>query len=285
MKITPELIQLFKDYHVYPLDPHMVGAKQYENVVHGLKAGGEATNPQDEELLSNAGYVYEPKVKLYIKEKEGFSVLPNGQMLWTNGKLYKVVNGTEKLVKWLGRHDNFFSKFAELTGGGYPEVKISDTPGVRPTPLSPEEKILKTVKAGSSMKADAIIDLYNKAKELKSNKLMNLVKTLKPLKESMTRKELKSVVKEIVSGIFKEMTATAAVSPVSTPKAFVKKNKQEEEKIDEMTTTGAVSGYNVPGAFSRKGGSKSGVEGSAALGYDLTPIGKQEMERPADKLK
>jgi len=140
-----------------------------------------------------------------------------------------------------------------------------------------------------------------------------------------------------------EMTGTAAVSPIMTPKAFGKKKlstendhffdsrdwselasdpnlasvccgaqplgqvdskanppagicskcrnnttfekNTEEEPLNEMNTTdGGTPGYQVPGMFSRKGGSKAGVAGSAALGYQLTKIGKQEMERPADKL-
>ena len=52
-----------------------------------------------------------------------------------------------------------------------------------------------------------------------------------------------------------------------------------------MTTTdGGTPGYMIPGAFARKGGSKKGVEGSAALGYTLTPIGKKEMEKTGDRL-
>lgn len=140
-----------------------------------------------------------------------------------------------------------------------------------------------------------------------------------------------------------EMTGTAAVSPVMTPKAFGKKKMSvenarffdsrdwselasdpslssvccgarplgnvdskanppagicskcrnhatfekntEEEPLTEMTTTdGGTPGYMVPGAFSRKGGSKAGVAGSAALGYQLTKIGKQDMERQGDKI-
>jgi hypothetical protein len=83
-----------------------------------------------------------------------------------------------------------------------------------------------------------------------------------------------------------EMSGTAAAAPVSTPNAFQKRKIQEgeeEEQIDE-TTTGDVAGYNVPGAFSRKGGSHKGVEGSAALGYTLTPQGKKEMGRRGDRL-
>jgi len=56
-----------------------------------------------------------------------------------------------------------------------------------------------------------------------------------------------------------------------------------DEYLNE-TVTGDVSGFNVPGWVSRKGGSKKGVEGSAALGYELTPMGKKEMQRTGDKL-
>ena len=59
------------------------------------------------------------------------------------------------------------------------------------------------------------------------------------------------------------------------------------ENINEMTTTGDVAPINLPGNvvggwLSPKGGSKRGVAGSAALGYELTPIGKQDMERKRD---
>ena len=58
-----------------------------------------------------------------------------------------------------------------------------------------------------------------------------------------------------------------------------------ETSLTEMTTTGTgTTGYNVPGAFSRKGGSKAGVQGSRKLGYELTPIGKDEMNLKADEL-
>lgn len=78
------------------------------------------------------------------------------------------------------------------------------------------------------------------------------------------------------------MSTTTNVSPYSTPKAFKKK---KEEQIDEMTTTDSgTPGYMIPGAFSREGGSKKGVEGSKALGYELTKIGREDMKMKADKL-
>jgi hypothetical protein len=62
-------------------------------------------------------------------------------------------------------------------------------------------------------------------------------------------------------------------------------------RISEMTTTShgedssaGTPGYNIPSAFSTKGGSKKGIEVSAALGYKLTPTGKKDMDQKADKL-
>ena len=52
-----------------------------------------------------------------------------------------------------------------------------------------------------------------------------------------------------------------------------------------MTTTdGGTTGYLIPGAFSKRGGSEKGIEGSESIGYNLTPSGKKEMQRSADKL-
>jgi len=67
-------------------------------------------------------------------------------------------------------------------------------------------------------------------------------------------------------------------------KQGIAKVKGKEIPIDEMTTTGDVSGYNIPGAFAKKGGSQKGLEGSAALGFTLTPTGEKDMQRQADKI-
>lgn len=63
------------------------------------------------------------------------------------------------------------------------------------------------------------------------------------------------------------------------------------KSLSEMTTTSGgggssagTTGYNIPGAFSKKGGSEAGVAGSRKLGYELTPIGRKDMEKRADKL-
>lgn len=57
--------------------------------------------------------------------------------------------------------------------------------------------------------------------------------------------------------------------------------------LKEMTTTSDVSPINLPGNVtggwvSKQGGSKRGVAGSRSLGYELTPIGKEEMKRKQD---
>lgn len=105
------------------------------------------------------------------------------------------------------------------------------------------------------------------------------------LKETVTRSALKSIIKEIIKNVFKEMTTTAHASPVNMPAAFSKRKvKEDDAPIEEMTTTGDVGSYNIPSAFSRKGGSHKGVEGSAKLGYNLTPLGKKDMNRQSDSL-
>jgi len=61
------------------------------------------------------------------------------------------------------------------------------------------------------------------------------------------------------------------------------------ETLQEMTVTGDVAPINLPGNVkggwvSGKGGSARGLAGSKSLGYELTPIGKQEMARKQDKV-
>ena len=58
----------------------------------------------------------------------------------------------------------------------------------------------------------------------------------------------------------------------------------QKSKIKEMTTTGAVTPLNLPTWVSRRGGSERGIAGSAALGYELTPIGKKDMNRKQDPI-
>jgi hypothetical protein len=233
--------------------------------------------------------------------------------------LKKWIYGNEKYPD--GKGNAFILKYTELAGSDpetEPEAEPEAVPssvgtgtGERPStqpeigpPKLDAQSILNRFKKvhnikidnylqGLRVSPDEVIDLYKQARALKNSgdeegygKVMKVVKGLNLLQEGkITKSNLARLIREIVKGIIKvkEQTTTAAVSPVTTPMAF--KKKTEEEQIDEMTTTNSgTPGYNIPGWVSRKGGSKKGVEGSAALGYELTPIGKKEMERPGDKL-
>jgi hypothetical protein len=107
------------------------------------------------------------------------------------------------------------------------------------------------------------------------------------MSSKISKSELKDVIKEIVKGIFKEMSTTGAASPVSTPLAFSRRGSDPKEEVEELIDEGTADaeGYNIPSAFSGKGGSARGVAGSKALGYELTPTGKKDMERKGDRLR
>lgn len=60
-----------------------------------------------------------------------------------------------------------------------------------------------------------------------------------------------------------------------------------KQELAEMTTTGDVAGYNIPMAFQgnnpKNKARKKGI--ATQLGMQLTPRGKQDLERPADKME
>lgn len=103
------------------------------------------------------------------------------------------------------------------------------------------------------------------------------------MSSKIKKSELRNIIKEIVKGVFKEMTGTSAVSPVTGPNAF--KEPPKEEQIDEENSSANISTPSIPAAFTADGGgSKRGVAGSNSLGYELTNIGKKEMQIHGDKL-
>lgn len=303
---SPELENLLKKYGVIPIQVLFSSGMLSRSDIFNNR---QRANTETEDFLESIGYQWDEKFKSYFKDRKiqcvtyiTNKVYPDGVYLWFFENVCKVLHQIDLNVWLVNNVNNFIDEFWKLTGIIKPQPLSKDqdkptAPSSNMGGISPSnknlnktttdiDKIIKEIPPGSHMSSDEIINLYKKAKETQNTKLMDLVKTLK-LKESIKKSELKKIIKEIVTGIFKEMTTTGAVSPVSTPKAFSKKSlkqEDEEEKLDEMTTTGDVSGYNIPSAFSRKGGSKRGVDGSSKLGYDLTPIGKKEMERPGDKL-
>lgn len=109
-------------------------------------------------------------------------------------------------------------------------------------------------------------------------------------RETITKSELKEVIKATLRTILNEMKQ----DPRWTIKLreMVPGDDTDENEVNEMTVTGDVAPINLPGSampgtgksgwVSGAGGSKRGVAGSEALGYTLTPIGKQDMKRKQD---
>ena len=140
--------------------------------------------------------------------------------------------------------------------------------------------------------SDTIIELWKKANNNKSIELTEFIQKLRPINENkISKSDLNSLVRLIVKRIVNEIknknedieeeSGTAALSPSTVTVSLQKK----EFPLDEMTTTdGGTTGYLIPGAFSKRGGSEKGIEGSESIGYNLTPSGKKEMQRSADKL-
>jgi hypothetical protein len=180
-------------------------------------------------------------------------------------------------------------------------------------PLPPEqgseaEKIIKTLykkaKINPSSKlskqnpirldSDAIIDLYQRAKQMAPEEGEKLIAFLKsgavlPLEEGKIAKyQLEGLMEAIVGGIVSEIDK--AKQKAKEKKSKVKNPTEQDETLDEMTTTSGgggssagTPGYNIPGAFSgRKMRDRKGhIE---VLGYKMTPEGEKEYNREGDKL-
>jgi hypothetical protein len=226
---------------------------------------GRKATPEEHQMLVASGYQWSDAQRCYVSERgyQRIYAFPStGKYLWVWDQYTKIISSPESLAKWINNDNHIFtSEMSQIHDKGHP-LTYGTTDTDSPYETKPVDKgdvviaqIKKQLKGGNRMEADAIIDLYSKAKEMGSEKLMQFVKTLKPMSESIKKSELEAVIKEIVKGILKE-----------------------------MTTTGAVDGFNIPGAFARKGGSQRGVQGSRKLGYELTKTGEKEMSRSPDKL-
>ena len=106
----------------------------------------------------------------------------------------------------------------------------------------------------------------------------------------MKQSDLKTLVKLITKTLLEELkteeTATGAVAATNGKLPIQRKimEEDEEEKIEESSVTGG-EGYTIPAAFCKNnGGSKKALAGSDSLGYELTPIGKKDLERQPDKM-
>lgn len=316
MKIDPSVLNQLANFGVAPLDS-IKGAKQAIASKKSTKANNpqDAETLQNAGYVwsSNDNTYNKGDRKIYAFPNIFLWTWANaiGRAVKSGDNLSKWLSGDEKYPQ--GKETHFISKYNEMTGQtsapidrmsltGDPEP-LEYPPGPVPdrsmvgTPPSEVDTIIAQAKkeAGPNQRLhpDKIIDLYQKAKAFKDSdpegytKLMTFIKTLRTLTgESIKRSHLNKLIQEIVrrvvreinQGKLKEMTTTAAVSPVTGPKAF--KKKTEEETIEEMTTTSAVSGYNVPGAFTNKMNRKDRIE---VLGYKMTPEGNREYNRPGDR--
>jgi hypothetical protein len=85
------------------------------------------------------------------------------------------------------------------------------------------------------------------------------------MNETISKSDLKLVIKEALRAILKEMP-----------------RKKKKEEVDEMTTTSAVEPINLPGNvrggwISKQGGSPRAIK--ASTGYELTSIGKKDFNK------
>lgn len=308
----PKLVKLFLHFGIVPME----GIPEQ---VQSLINSRTQAQPKTLAVLDAAGFQWDPTRESYItgRNEQEIYAFPQRIYLWIYEGTGKILQNTNALQQWLaGPNQQYIQMFDKLTGADQP-VNIGPGTVSRPSPPTAQdaaEKILQTVKPGSRLDADRIIDIYKLAKETGNQKLMDLVKTLQ-MQESIKKSALKALVAEIAKVVIKEMMtkegrmslSSLSVSPnlkstccqaVSAGKTDTKKDGKITgicskcknhatftKSVNEMTTTDSgTPGYNIPGWVSRKGGSKRGIEGSRSLGYDLTPIGKKDMERMGDKL-
>lgn len=131
------------------------------------------------------------------------------------------------------------------------------------------------------MPADEIIDLHQRALTLHPVDKKIIIDFLKsgviqPLEEGyITKQQFKSLLEYIIKGTIKEIKKNSSKNK--------KKTIPRKKDIDEITTTGNVQGYNIPGAFAGNNSSrrKSNIKPSE---YTLTSDGREELQRPADRL-
>jgi len=114
---------------------------------------------------------------------------------------------------------------------------------------------------------------------MKTNpKASKIPSPLHSLIEHIVRGVLKELDKARLARKVKEQSVAANAGPVSGPMITKKKKPMEE-----ITTSAAAGPYSVPGAFSG-GNLKKDLSHIEVLGYKLTPQGKADMNRKADKL-
>ena len=149
-------------------------------------------------------------------------------------------------------HTTFEKNIEEIDGGVYPEITLQMNKMGHVHMWKGTGKIVKTGKYNYSMN-DKEADVYFQ----NDQDVDAILNDLTPSERSEIEKGYTIVTKNIPDDYF---------------------------QIDEMTGTSAVSGYNIPSFLSKRGGSQAGVDASKNLGYELTAIGKKDMQRGRSKL-
>jgi hypothetical protein len=176
--------------------------------------------PEYAGTLTDAGYTYESSLHAYVNGAEKIYYIEAQQFLvWTwYDTLARTIQGTDKLVKWVegdekypgGKANEFIKTYSKMTGQVVPEkpqvskpveAKPEDDPKFQKMDKVDQVIFLtkKKLKGGFRLPGDDLIDLYQLAKQEKSNKLMNFVKSLKPIGENIIKEsDLTSLVREII---------------------------------------------------------------------------------------
>lgn len=256
------LKKLSPTYAVVPIE-YIKGLKE-------LIAGGKTgQSPEHEPILTAGLYEWDDSSKNYTNGDQVVYTFPGSSIVvWVwQGVLARAFKELDSFQKWITGNDkypngkayDFIKIYSEMTGetddgGG---VGVSDEPnrGIGGTefkfgftggrPKEPELKqadptdalILRLKKKSGfnkTLPSDEIITLGLKAKKEGNQKLLDFLKTIKPLGENFIKKsDLSKLIQEISKKIVKEIdmdeeSGTAAASPVTGPAAFKKKKVMDE---------------------------------------------------------
>src|SRR6185503_20624360 len=228
MKIDLKILQqLASTYGVIPVANFPV----LKNIVDNTSKSTSEYEP----ILTGAGYEWDAEHNRYkLDDQSVYFFPPKNLFIWIwNGELVRLLQGSESLTKWVqgsekyqeGKANAFITLYKQLSGENTPLPDKKEPP----KPLDPVDAVIIDAKSKMNkygkLAQDDIIDIYNKAKELKSNKLMNFVKSLKPITENTLKySQLDTLIRGIVKGILKEAYGSDYGSQYGS---FSKPNKLE----------------------------------------------------------
>jgi len=207
-----------------------ISIDQDKNIKNFIFSGQSERAPKEfDDILGNGGFEWSDITKNYsMGDQKIYYSAPQSMFIWVWASIIiRGIKGAKSLSQWVsgsdkypeGKSTNFIKTYLGMVNGnldrgeGGSDIEF-DGSGERSAdyksePLAPDDILIAQFKKkmgnGFRLPTDDIIDLYNKAKELKSNKLMTFVKSIKPLNEnSINKSTLEEIIKEIVKGIVSE---------------------------------------------------------------------------------